>query len=207
MDLELKQKIEQEFLDNDMYKLNKICRYLIFKKNVPSVFYDDLYSIGRLTFAESIKKYDTSKDCKFETYLIGNIWRAFYDWTRDNMRWKRCNFQTDKDGKIMQDENGDPIIISDMPLDAPTDDGIDLCERIASDFKIEDNLSEEIGFSSDDKIEKYLSRLSKRQRKIVLLLADGYSQDEIRELLHISKKEYTDSLLSIRAYENIRILL
>lgn len=206
MDLETKQKIEQEFLDNDMCKLNKICKFLIFKKNVPIIYHDDLYSIGRLTFVESINKYDASKDCKFETYLIGNIWRAFYDWTRDNMRWKRCNFQTDKDGKIMQDENDNPIIISDISIDAPTEDGTDIKEKIASDFNIEENISEEIGFSFDEKIEKYIKELPIKVQKVALLICQAYEKSDIMRILNIEEKQYLDAMKTMRQSEYTSIL-
>lgn len=200
-------KIIEEFLANDMKKLKKICDPLIFYKGTPEIYHEDLYGVATDVLIESLDAFDSSKKCSFKTFFIGNVKRAFYDWTRDNTRLCRCNIQTDAEGKIVRDNDGNVIIIPSIPFDEPAEDGTDIKEKIASDFNIEDNLSKEIGFSSDDKIEKYLSRLSKRQKKIVSLLADGYSQDEIRELLHISKKEYADSLLSIRAYENIRILL
>lgn len=200
-------KIIEEFLANDMKKLKKICDPLIFYKGTPEIYHEDLYGVATDVLIESLDAFDSSKKCSFKTFFIGNVKRAFYDWTRDNTRLCRCNIQTDAEGKIVRDKDGNVIIIPSIPFDEPAEDGTDIKEKIASDFNIEDNLSKEIGFSSDDKIEKYLSRLSKRQKKIVSLLADGYSQDEIRELLHISKKEYADSLLSIRAYENIRILL
>lgn len=204
---EEKQQILDEFLSNDMYKLNKICRFLVSKKGAPLIHEDDLYSLGRWVFLESVISYDPSKECKFSTYLEGNIWRAFYDWTRDNTRWKRCNLLTDKDGNLMRDENNNPIIIPDIPIDAPTEEGVDLSERVASNFNLEEELSEEFGFSQDDKIQKYLIKLSKMQRKIVLLLSEGYKALEIQELLHISSKKYLDNIKAIQSYENIRILM
>lgn len=190
MDLTQKERILNEYCDNEMSKLKQFCYQKICNiGGISQMDYDDLYSIALEVLRDSAERYDGSQDCKFSTFLNNNLQNKFDTYVRDRNRVKRkCP------GKMEY-------------FDAPTEDGVDLTEKICSDFCIEDNLSEEFGFSSDDKIEKYLSRLSKRQRKIVLLLADGYSQDEIRELLHVSKKEYTDSLLSIRAYENIRILL
>lgn len=204
---EEKQQILDEFLSNDMYKLNKICRFLVSKKGAPLMHEDDLYSLGRWVFLESVLSYDPSKVCKFSTYLEGNIWRAFYDWTRDNTRWKRCNLQTDKDGNLMRDENNNPIIIPDVSIDAPAEDGVDLSERVASNFSLEEELSEEFGFSQGDRIQKYLVKLSKMQRKIVLLLSEGYKALEIQELLHISSKKYLDNIKAIQSYENIRVLM
>ncbi|WP_099467818.1 hypothetical protein [Konateibacter massiliensis] len=199
-------KIIEEYCDNELYILKKICDPIIFKKGVPQMYHDDLYALAVDTLDDSVKRYDATKDCQFKTFLTGNIKRTFYDWTRDNTRWKRCNLQTNEEGNIVKDENNNPIIIPNISIDAPTDDGIDLSEKVASSFKVEDELSEEIGLSSNDKIEKYLEKLSKVQRQIVLFLSDGYSQEDIRELLHISKKEYSDNMLTIRAYENVKIL-
>lgn len=207
MDSVERQQIEEEYLSNNMRKLNRICSYLICRKRVPKMYEDELFSIGRLTFVESIGNYEASKNSSFQAYLIGNIWKAFYDWTRDNMRWKRCNLQRDKNGHIIRDQENNPIAIPDISLDALVDDGFDLCEKVASDFNMEEAVTEKYDSLSDESIEKYLSRLSKRQRKIVLLLYNGYRPEEIRDLLHISKREYADSMQSIRAYENIRILM
>lgn len=171
------------------------------------MYEDDLYSLGRWTFLESLVTYDSSKECKFSTYLEGNIWRAFYDWTRDNTRWKRCNLQTGKDGNLMKDENNNPIIIPDIPIDAPTEDGVDLSERVASNFNIEEELSGEFGYSKDDKIQKYFSKLSKVQKQIVMYLAEGYDSSEIQGLLHIDNKRYLDNMKAIRSYENIKVLM
>lgn len=204
---EEKQQILDEFLSNDMYKLNKICRFLVSKKGAPLMHEDDLYSLGRWVFLESVISYNPSKECKFSTYLEGNIWRAFYDWTRDNTRWKRCNLQTDKDGNLMRDEKNNPIVISDIPIDAPTEDGVDLSERVASSFSIEEELSEEFGFSNDDKIQKYFSKLSKLQKQIVMYLTEGYDSAEIQGLLHIDNKRYLDNMKAIRSYENIKVLM
>ena len=206
MDMLQKQQLIKEYCDNDMYKLNKLCRFLIKKKNVPQMYEDDLYSIARLTFVEAIETFDCAKNCKFQTYLIGNIWKAFYDWTRDNTRWKRCNLQTDGNGKLMRDENNRPVIIPDVSLDAVMEEDVSWCERIPSDFDIEKEVGKKDGFSAGDKIETYLKRLSKRQREMVLLLSQGYTSEEIREALHLSTKEYGENLLGIRAYENVKIL-
>ena len=57
------------------------------------------------------------------------------------------------------------------------------------------------------KIQRYLDKLSYTQRKIVSLLSDGYKAKEIRELLHMSEKEYSQNLAAIQAYENVRELM
>ena len=57
------------------------------------------------------------------------------------------------------------------------------------------------------KIQRYLDKLSYTQRKIVSLLSDGYKAKEIRELLHMDSKQYSNNLAAIQAYENVKILM
>ena len=39
------------------------------------------------------------------------------------------------------------------------------------------------------------------------MLSDGYKANEIKELLHMNNKEYSENLAAIQAYENVRILM
>lgn len=205
-----KQQIVEEYHMNEMRKLKKICTPLIYQKGVASMYYDDLYAVASDTLLESIESYDDSKECSFKTYLIGNIKRAYYDWTRDQRRFKRCNLteERDEEGELVKDKNGKQkyVVIPDISMDASTEDGFDLLEKIPSSFKLEECLPEEIGYSSEDKWEKYLSRLSKKQRKIAIFLSEGYKAFEIREFLHMTEKEYAEHMSIIKAYENISII-
>lgn len=200
-------KIIDDYHSNEMQKLKQMCDPLIYRKGVSSMYHDDLYAVASDTLLESVISYNDSKDCSFRTYLTGNIKRAYYDWTRDQRRGKRCNLVRDKHGKIKKDENGKAIVIHNVSFDAPTEDGTDLAEKINSGFQIEDELPEEIGFSSEDKWERYLAKLSKKQRKIAIFLSEGYKPLEIKNILHISDKEYADNMIAIKSYNNISILI
>lgn len=192
--------------DNNMAMLRKICDPIIYRKGVPPMDYDELYDVASDTLLESLGTYDESKGSQFNTYLRSNINRAFYDWTRDRRRAKRCNVLMEN-GKIVKDEDGNPIVIPDIPIDAPTEDGIDMCEKIASSFNLEAELAEEIGLSSGSKMDKYLNMLSKKQRRVAVYLSEGYKPPEIREILHITEKEYADCIKGMQSYEYIKILL
>lgn len=217
-------KIVNEYFDNNMKKLKKICDPLIFHKKVPETYHEDLYGVASDVLIESLIGFDPNKKCSFKTFFTGNIKRAFYDWTRDNTRLCRCNIQTDAEGKIVRDEEGNVVIIPNIPLDAPTKDGTDIKEKVASDFNIENNLSEEIGFSLENNIQnyspamqEYLQNLSRVQLKVLELMNQGYNQEEIQDILHITKELYKDSITaitskkatrkikkSLRGYKNVR---
>ena len=198
----------QYYCDCNLRELKKICNPIIIKKNVPSMHHDDLYSDAMNVLMESVIKFNEDVNCSFKTFLVGNIKRSFYDWTRDNERAIRCNVLKDKEGNIIKDENGRNITIQNVSIDQPLNDEDNTTYRdlIASNYNIYDELSDEIGLSKDDKIEMYLKRLSKMQRRIVILLRDGYKKPEIKDILHIEEKEYSNNMLGIRAYENVRVL-
>ena len=79
-------------------------------------------------------------------------------------------------------------------------------EQLASDFNMEEVVIERVDALADERILLYMKRLSRKQRQVVTLMMDGYGEKEIREQLHMTKHDYTDQILGIRAYENVRIL-
>lgn len=195
-------KIVTYYCKDDMKQLKKICDPLIANKNVAQMEYDDLYSNALNVLIESVKDYNGNKS-KFFTYLIGNIKRSFYDWTRDRLKWKRCNLETDENGKVKKDGSGLPIPIKNIPLDAPNDDGVDWSEKIESDFNIESET--EIDFDKDENVELFLNSLSKLQKNILLLKMDNTPLEKIKEKLHISDGEYLSEMRSIQKNKKLSL--
>lgn len=206
-------KILEEYSSNEMRKLKQICDPIIFRKGVPQMDWDDLYAVASDTLMESLESYDESKGSQFRTYLVGNINRAFYDWTRDRRRFKRCNLteERDENGNLVKDKNGKQkyVVIADISIDAPIGDENEtsLADMLPSSFNLEAELAEEIGISSGSKMDKYLNKLSKKQRRVAVYLSEGYKSPEIREILHITEKEYADCIKGMQSYEYIKILL
>ena len=184
---------------DEMCRLKKICNPLLAINKVKKMNYDDLYSDALKVLIESVKDYDGEK-AKFETYLIGNIKRSFYDWMRDSLRWKRCNLQTDEKGHKKFGENGLPIPIYNLSFDYPTDDG----EYLKDIVPDKNSLEYDAEFSSEMK--KYLARLSKIQRMIITYLSEGYLPEVIQEMLHINEKTYKDNYKTIMDEKNLRII-
>jgi RNA polymerase sigma factor (sigma-70 family) len=195
-------KIVDYYCKDNMRQLKKVCIPLITNKNVAQMEYDDLYSDALNVLIESVKDYKGDKS-KFSTYLIGNIKRSFYDWTRDRLRWKRCNLETDENGKVKKDGSGLPIPIKNIPLDAPNDDGTDWSEKIESSFDIESET--EIDFNRDENVELFLNSLSKLQKNILLLKMDNIPLEEIKEKLHISDGEYLSEMKSIQKNKKLSL--
>ena len=184
-------EIVQKYCEDDLRLLKKVCDPIILLKNVPQWQYDDLYDNAMEVLLESVSTYQHDKDCSFHTYLTGNIKRSFYDWTRDNTRWKRCNLLTDKDGKLVRDEKGDTIVVNNKSLDETNEDGNNIYEKVDSGFDLESEIFKNsnntymMGNAS-----KYLKSFGKDslERKIAELVIQNYSLEEIKEDLKIPDK-------------------
>lgn len=188
MDSTQKEQILNEYCGNEMSKLKQFCYPKICKiGGISQMDYDDLYSIALEVLRDSAERYDGSQDCKFSTFLSNNLQNKFDTYVRDRNRVKRkCP------GKMEY-------------FDVPTEDGVDLTEKIRSDFCIEDNLSEEIGFSSDDRVELFLEKLGKTQREILKLLMEGYSSLEVKEKLKITDVEYSSVMAEVRKSKHLSL--
>ena len=148
-------KTINEYLENNMKKLKQVCYFVWGKNNIEQSYHDDLYDDAMEVLVESVIRFNPYGDAKFYTYLTNNIRKSYIEWYRDNfLRAKRNNLELDENGKIKRDENGKPIIISNLSLDAPTEDGINHHERIASDFDIDDELKLNV---NDDKVNIFMN--------------------------------------------------
>lgn len=179
------------YCENNMAKLRMIA-YPIFIKygGITPKDYDDFYSEANKTVLSAVRIFDNSKGDDFEKFLKGCLSRKFKTLMTRRNRNKRI---------------ADRTCVS---LDTPIGDenGSTLADMLPSGFDIEEELAEEIGISSGSKMEKYLDQLSNRQKKIAIFLSEGYKPLEIREILHMTDKEYSDCMMAIKSYKNISIL-
>ena len=196
--------IINEYCENDMRKLKQICYTVWGNKGLPTCYYDDLYDDAMNVLSESVTTFNQNGKARFKTYLTNNIRMSYGQWYRDNfLRAKRNNLELDEKRNIKKDENENPIIIPNISFDAPVDDGVDLCEKVASDFNVENET--DIDFESDEKVELFINSLSNIQRKILKLKMMDYSIDEVKQKLNISDLEYNASMKSIKLNENLSL--
>lgn len=191
-------KVLNFYADNQMKELKKICDPLIYKMRVANMDHDDLYSDALKVLEESVRSYREDKKCSFKTYLTGNIKRSFHDWQRDRLRWKRCNLQTDKDGKLMRDEKKNTIAIPNMSLDEPNEDDVNWNEKISVTNNTNDEYSEGLN--------RYLDSLSETELGIANLIIEGYSKADCQEILHIPEKKFQRILNNMKSFEKRCIL-
>jgi DNA-directed RNA polymerase specialized sigma24 family protein len=184
------EQLLEMYYKNNGAKLHRIvdkilCRFGgIYNKD-----YDDFYSLANEVFADVLNRFDDS--CDFEVFLRNCLLkRVKTEITRRN-RLKR---QTD---------------LTAISLDTPVggEKGYTVGDGLVSKFDMNSEISEEIGILREEKVERYLNRISSIQRKIVVMRMKGYEPFEIRHVLDITQKQYNGHMNTIRSYENKKALL
>lgn len=195
--------IVEDYCRDNMKKLKMICNPIIIKIGGTSEKdNDDIYSLAQFLLLKCVKKYDknNAKGASFNTFLCNVLKRRLYaTYIRDKNRKCRSNTKIGKNGEV--------IFIPDISLDAPTSDCLDMLERISLHYNLEDEIisNNKTEFVSD-KTREYLNNLTKDQRNFAELIMEGYSCEEIKDILHIEQSEFTDYMNGLKAYRNISIL-
>lgn len=203
-----------KYCEDELRLLKKICLPLIAQKGVAEMEYDDLIDDAMKVLLETASTYNKEINSNFGAVLTMNIKRSYKDWIRDRMRDKRVNYARDKEGNIIYEEyevNGEKkkrkVIIKSLTLDATTEEGREIKETIASDFKIENIFFRETINGWHKEVIEYLDLLSPLQRKIILMIANNYNKNEICEILHIEENHYDNLLKKIKSSEKTWVLM
>jgi len=150
---------------------------------------DDFYSLANEVFVEAMRRCDDlqSFDALLYACLVNRI----------KTEITKINCEKRKADKMS------------VSLDTPVGDEADstLGDLIADSFDMEKAVFEKLGEGYGKRTMLYLSRLSKLQKEVLQLTIDGYPSGEIRERLHINKKQYADCNAAIHSYRNISVLL
>ncbi len=182
----------QPYCENDMKKLKRMSRSIFMRFNEPltNADYDDFYSIANITLWQAYNSYDPDLGVNFEGFLHTCLQKKFKSELTKRHRQKRLLNQFT------------------VSLDAVNiDDERTLYDTIPSNFNtFEETVKRQGKDQFQDKVQQYISKLSRQQVNILNLLLDGYKPKEIRRKLMMSEKRYTDELQIMRSYENIKIL-
>lgn len=183
----------QPYCENDMKKLKKMSKSIFMKFNEPltNADYDDFYSLANLTLWQAYNSYNPDNGVCFGGFLHTCLQKKFKSELTKRHRHKRVLNQLS------------------LSLDAVNEDEDkgSLMEFIPSDFDtFEEVLKRQEREQYQDKIQRYISKLSSQQINILNLLMDGYEAYEIRQILDISERQYTNNMQIIRSYENVKIL-
>lgn len=172
-----------------MERIHKLCTPMINKYGgIYNYDYDDFFSIANDTVYDCATRFDETKG-DFDSFVLSSFKKKFKtEMTRRN-RQKRIQ-PKDIERLDKCDEDGNPII----------------CE-IASDFCVEDNISEFMDMDERDRIERFMANISKRNKPIALFILQGYRNNEIMKILNISEKRFNEAKTEFQAYRNVKILL
>ena len=201
------EKILNSYYENNAKKLHTIVNQIFYRKygGIQDKDMDEFYSVANDVFCDIVKnnRYDASKG-DFEGFLYSALTLAFVDEFKRQNRDKRVTKieLVDENGKVTQK------ILPDIYLDTPidNDENSTLGDVISGSFDIEKEIFEGKEEMYSEKIQLYLSKLSVLQKEVLRLIIAGYPPNEIKEELHITKKEYADCYDAIHAYRNVSIL-
>lgn len=183
----------QPYCENDMRLLKKISKSIFMRFNEPLTIadYDDFYSIANMTLWKAYNSYDPNMGISFEGFLCSCLQKKFKTELTHRHRQKRIlnQFAVSLDG------------IND------NEEECSLLDFLSSDFDTFEEATKRQGNEQyQDKVQRYISRLSNEQVNILNLLMDGYKVKEICRILEISEKSYEENLKTMRSYENVKIL-
>ena len=183
----------QPYCENDMKLLKKVSRsiFMKFNESLTNADYDDFYSIANMTLWQAYNSYNPDLGVNFEGFLHTCLQKKFKSELTKRHRQKRLlnQFAVSLDSINENDEE------------------CSLLDYIPSDFDtFVEALKRQEKEQYQDKIQRYISKLSNQQINILNLIMDGYEPYEIREILDISERQYTNNMQIIRSYENVKIL-
>ena len=184
------EKLLQSYYADNAKKLHKLVDGIL--KRFGGIYQkdcDDFYSLANEVLANLCKTYDGKQN--FDAYVYSCLSNKIKtEMTRRN-RQKR---QADRLAESI-----------DRPL---TEDGnTKLGDIIPSAFDLEKTVLDKSGISSDEKVEKYLKSLTKRQRQVAELIIQGANPGEIKEKLGLTNKQYETAVLGMKEHDKIRYLI
>lgn len=191
---------QQELLDyyceNNMQRL-KYISYQIFSKfgGISEKDYDDFYSIANMVLWRDVNDFDESKGIAFENILKFHLRNKFKTVMTKRNRKKRGGTENTYGS---QELSLDAPVISDS-------DQKSLLEVVSNDLisNIEDQVTD---LKYSDHVSKFLDNLSRKNRKIAIYIMAGYDSKDIKRIMDVSEKEYSQAIMEFRLYENICIL-
>lgn len=186
----LRSDILDTYYSNNARKLHNMVDKILLKfGGLSDKDLDDFYSLANEVFVDVMKRYDYEQS--FDGFLYSCLSNKIMSEITKRNREKR---------------KADRMSIS-LDITNESEEECSLLDFIPSDFDtFEEVVKRQENQQYQDKVQQYILRLSNMQVNILNLLIDGYKPNEIKHVLEISSKEYTDNLQIMRSYENVKIL-
>lgn len=169
---------------------------------------EECYSIANLEITKYVKNQldkgieDLDED-KFNGYMYFGITNKIKTYITRKNRGKRCQIVTSKEGDKEVKQYIYPVSLDGMS----TDDGENkYMDVIPSDFDIESSIDVGELLNLEENVIRYINSLGVIQRQIADLIMQGYNSTEIKDILHISDKEYYTYLSDMKEYDKRKLL-
>lgn len=169
---------------------------------------EECYSIANLYISKYIKSQldqnieDFDED-KFNGYMYFGITNKIKTYITRKNRGKRCQIVTSKEGDKEVKQYIYPTSLDNLM----TDDGeTKYMDVIPSDFDIESSIDVGELLNLGENVIRYINSLGTIQRQIADLIMQGCNSTEIKEILHISDKEYYTYLSDMKEYDKRKLL-
>lgn len=149
---------------------------------------DDFYSLANEVFVDVLKRYDHLQS--FDVFLYVCLFNKI---------------KTEMTSRNREKHKVDRMSVSiDMPVGK--DGTATWGDMLVANFDIEEEVLTKKRERYSPRILLYLDKLSVLQKEVLELIAAGYLPGEIKEILHISEKQYADCNAAIHSYRNISVL-
>ena len=169
---------------------------------------EECYSIANLYISKYIKSQldqnveDFDED-KFDGYMYFGITNKIKTYITHKNRGKRCQIVTSKEGDKEVKQYIYPTSLDNLMTDDGETKYIDV---IPSDFDIESSIDVGELLNLGENVVKYIASLGCMERKIADLIMQGCNSTEIKDILHISDKEYYTYLSDMKEYDKRKLL-
>lgn len=177
------------YFENDGKVLYSLIDKVLFRLKF-DVEKSDFYSLGSEIFLDALCRYDETQD--FNGFLYSCLMNKF---------------KTEITRRNRQKRQGDNNAIS---IDTPIGDEGNIStlgDMIASNINIEKEiLGDNADIIMDEKIERYLSSLTRIQRKIIEMKMENVEVQNIKEELGLTDSQYFSHMQEVVQYEHIRLL-
>lgn len=154
--------------------------------------YGTLYSAANVAVAKAITTYDPDKNDNFIGYIRRVVRNAVDTELIEQGRYKRKTDIT-------------TMSINDL-INVDGKNSIERWETIEDEVNT-DPLKILTNNEYSEKVQEYLCRLSSRQKKILALVSEGYTYDDMMRILNITHKQLTEGLEAIRSVNNTMVIM
>lgn len=160
---------------------------------------DEYYSVATGAFLQAVERYDGKQSFRGFLYVVVKN-KVMSRLTSNNGATRsvgEIREKVNKDGKIVKQR----VAVPNLSLDAKiSDNDMTIADMVASNSEIDDEFLGE-GY------QKYLDSLPDIQRKLILMVADGYTAAEIQQRLRLSPKIYASELAAARSYHHTKWII